>query len=356
MASPEIHVSRRGASGHILLDRPAALNAVTLPMVRAIASALDAWEHDPQIHCVVVEAAGEKAFSAGGDIRRLYEQGRAGDHEAQLTFWREEYLLNIRIKHYPKPYVPLIDGIVMGGGVGISLHGSHRIAGDRFAFAMPEVGIGFFPDVGATHVLPRLPGRFGAYFATTGGRAKAGDAIALGLAEAYVPSDRLQAFAAALAEGASVEQVIARFQASPPPAALLERRALIDRCFDAPTIGEALARLEAEPGDFAAATARTLRQKSPTSLVIAWHQMQIGRALDMRDAMRTEFRIVSRVCREGEFLEGIRATIIDKDGTPRWQPARLEDVPAEAVEPYFAPLPATPNCRSRDEPAGTRSR
>ena len=158
MSDQEAICQRRGAAGHILLNRPQALNALTLGMVRAIAAALDDWARDPAVRCVVVEGAGGKAFCAGGDIRLLYDQGQAGDHAAQRQFWREEYILNQRIKRYAKPYVALVDGIDMGGGVGVSMHGSHRVAGDKFLFAMPEVGIGFFPDVGATYFLPRLPG------------------------------------------------------------------------------------------------------------------------------------------------------------------------------------------------------
>lgn len=335
---PEIQCARRGAVGHILLNRPAALNAVTLTMVRAISRALDAWENDPAIACVVVEAAGDRAFSAGGDIRHLYEQGKAGDHEGQLAFWREEYILNHRIKTYPKPYVALIDGIVMGGGVGVSIHGSHRVAGDRFAFAMPEVGIGFFPDVGATYFLPRLLGEIGTYLALTGARAKAGDGVALGLASHYLPSAEFGALSEALSDTGDVGGVLQRLGKPAPPSALLTHRDLIDRCFGAETVAEIVSRLDREGGDFARDAANTIRAKSPTSLAIARRQMAVGASLDMAEAMRTEFRIVSRVCRGTEFLEGIRATIIDKDMRPRWSPSRVEDVTEQAVDGFFAPL------------------
>src|SRR5918994_3966155 len=185
---PEILCERRGEAGLITLDRPKALNALTLRMVRALRRSLDAWEADPAVTRVVIAGSGERAFCAGGDIRQLYDLGRGGRVEEALAFWREEYELNIRIKRYPKPFVALIDGIVMGGGVGVSLHGSHRVAGDRYSFAMPEVAIGFFPDVGATYALPRLPGRTGTYFALTGERLRAADALALGLATHAVPS------------------------------------------------------------------------------------------------------------------------------------------------------------------------
>ena len=184
----EALIERRGAAGVIVLNRPKALNALTLRMVRLIAAALDAWQDDPSVTRVVIGGAGDKAFCAGGDIRSLYELGRAGDHDQQLTFWREEYQLNERIRTYPKPVVALIDGIVMGGGVGVSINASHRVAGERFSFAMPEVGIGFFPDVGGTYFLPRLACRAGVYLALTGLRANAGDALAFGLAQTFVPS------------------------------------------------------------------------------------------------------------------------------------------------------------------------
>ena len=336
--SPEIRTERRGASGHILLDRPQALNAITLIMVRAIARALDEWEHDPAIRVVVIEAAGERAFSAGGDIRQLYEQGRAGDHDAQLAFWREEYALNYRIRTYPKPYVSLIDGIVMGGGAGVSLHGSHRVAGDRFTFAMPEVGIGFFPDIGATYFLSRLPGAIGAYAGMTGARVKIGGALAFGLIHAYIPSAALKDVAPALAAGEDVDDVLARLRRHPPPSRLLPHRPLIDRCFGADSVREIVSNLEADPHEFAQETVRALREKCPTSLCIAFRQVRIGASLDMEEAMRTEFRIVSRVCRGTEFLEGIRATIIDKDMKPRWDPSRIEDVSDADIDRYFAPL------------------
>ena len=190
MSNDEILFERRGAAGIVTLNRPQALNAVTHGMVRALRARLEDWRHDPAVTRVAVTAAGERAFSAGGDLRRLYDLGLAGRHEEALDFWRDEYALNAAIKHYPKPYVALIDGIVMGGGVGVSIHGSHRVAGDKFQFAMPEVGIGFFPDVGATWFLPRLPGELGAYCALTAERLRADDAVAAGVATHRVRSER----------------------------------------------------------------------------------------------------------------------------------------------------------------------
>ncbi len=216
---PEILLDRRGTAGIVTLNRPAALNAITRAMVRTLREALERWRHDGAVSRVILTAAGGRAFSAGGDLRHIYEAGRAGRQEESIAFWREEYFLNAMIKHYPKPYVALIDGIVMGGGVGVSVHGSHRIAGDRFAFAMPEVGIGFFPDVGATWFLPRLPGEIGTYCALTGERLKAADALAAGIATNRVASARFAELVDALCGAVPVDTILAAFAepASPSP-------------------------------------------------------------------------------------------------------------------------------------------
>src|SRR5712671_5939898 len=223
---PEILLDRRGTAGIVTLNRPAALNAVTRAMVRTLRDALEGWRHDGAVSRVILTAAGGRAFSAGGDLRHIYEAGRAGRQEESIAFWREEYFLNAMIKHYPKPYVALIDGIVMGGGVGVSVDGAPRIAGDRFEFAMPEVGIGFFPDVGATWFLPRLPGEIGTYCALTGARLKAADALAAGIATHRVASARFAELVEALCDGVSVDAILAAFaepagQALPSPSPLV---------------------------------------------------------------------------------------------------------------------------------------
>jgi enoyl-CoA hydratase len=302
--------------------------------------ALNAWQDDPAIGCVVVTGAGEKAFCAGGDIRLLHELGRAGRFEEARAFWREEYVLNCRIKAYPKPYIALIDGIVMGGGVGVSLHGSHRIAGPRFLFAMPEVGIGFFPDVGATHALPRLPGATGTWLAMTGDRVGQADAVALGLATHAVGAGGCALLLDALAAGEPPEAALARLAIDPGPPPHAAHRALIDHAFAAETAEEVLARLIAADADpFAERLARGLAGKSPTSVKLALEQMRQGGKLSFTDAMRLEFRIVSRIVRGHDFYEGVRAVIIDKDQAPAWRPATLPEVGADAVAAYFAPLP-----------------
>jgi len=338
MSQGEIRCERQGSAGLITLDRPKALNALTLGMVREMRRALDAWEKDPQVTRVAVVGAGERAFCAGGDIRWLYECGKAGDYGKALTFWREEYELNIRIKRFPKPYVAQIDGIVMGGGVGVSIHGSHRVLGERALFAMPEVGIGFFPDVGATYALPRLPDRAGAYLALTGERIGTADMLTLGLGTHAVPSSALADLREALTTGEPVDAVLGPARTEPGPGPLEAHRPAIARCFEAESVMAILARLDADGSAFAQRTAATIRTKSPTSLAVALEQMRRGVDLSFEEAMRTEFRIVSRLCRGHDFYEGVRATIIDKDGAPHWRPASLGDVAPADVAAHFAPL------------------
>ncbi len=343
MSDPEIICERRGAAGLVTLNRPQALNAITHGMVLELARALDAWEADPGITRVVLQGAGGRAFSAGGDIRALYEAGKAGRHDDALAFWRDEYHVNIRIKRYAKPYVSLIDGIVMGGGVGVSLHGAHRVAGDRYRFAMPEVAIGFFPDVGATYALPRLPGATGMYLALTGARVGPDDAGALGLATHVVPSSAFPDILDRLVAGEDVDAVLAEAARPTEPGPIGRERGVIDSCFSAESVPAILARLEAaaEAGsDFARATAADMRSKAPSSMAIAFEQVRRGRDLSFEQAMATEFRIVSRVVREPDFYEGVRATIIDKDGAPLWAHGRVEDIAPDWVAAHFEGLGA----------------
>ncbi len=342
----EILFERRGAAGVVTLNRPQALNAVTHAMVRALRAQLDAWADDPAITRVVIHAAGERAFSAGGDIRALYDLGKAGKHDEALQFWRDEYPLNVAIKNYRKPYVALIDGIAMGGGVGVSVHGSHRVAGDRFQFAMPEVGIGFFPDVGATWFLPRMPGEIGTYCALTGERFGIADACAGGLATHRIPSARFPVLLEGLAGTVSVDSVLSAFSEPAGEGPIMARRAAIDRLFAGDSVERILAALNhaatsgSADAEWAAKTAATMSAKSPLSLKIALAQVRRGKTLDFEACMRTEFRIVSRVIQGHDFYEGVRAVIVDKDNKPRWQPATLADVSESEVERHFAPLGA----------------
>ena len=336
---PDILFERRGAAGLITLNRPQALNAVTHAMVRALRVQLDRWADDPAITRVVITAAGERAFSAGGDIRALYDLGKAGRHDEALQFWRDEYPLNVAIKNFRKPYVALIDGIVMGGGVGVSVHGSHRVAGDRFQFAMPEVGIGFFPDVGATWFLPRMPGELGAYCGLTGERFGSADAVAAGLATHRIPSTRFAALLDGLTGTLSVDALLAAFAEPAGEGPILMRRGVIDRLFAGGRIEDILATLDRETGDeaeWARKTAATIRTKSPLSLKLALAQVRRGKAWDFETCMRAEFRIVSRVIHGSDFYEGVRAVIVDKDNKPRWRPATLNEVSEAEVERHFA--------------------
>jgi enoyl-CoA hydratase len=342
LSESDILFERRGSAGLVTLNRPQALNAVSLGMVRALTAQLAEWEADPAVTRVVVTASGGRAFSAGGDLRELYDLGRAERYDEALTFWREEYALNARIKRYRKPYVALIDGIVMGGGVGVSVHGSHRVAGDRFVFAMPEVGIGFFPDIGATWFLPRLPGELGAYCALTGERINAADAVTAGIATHRIESARLPQLVEALCGATAVDATLSAFAQPAEKGPVTAQRSAIDELFRGVRVEDILAALDrAAGGDgtaFAAATAALIRTKSPTSLKIALMQMRRGPMLDFEECMRTEYRIVSRVVRGHDFYEGVRAVIVDKDQAPRWQPAVLAAVADAEIERHFAPI------------------
>jgi enoyl-CoA hydratase len=340
----DILFERRGVAGIVILNRAQALNAVTLAMVAALTRQLSEWEGDAAVTRIVVTAAGGRAFSAGGDLRALFDAGRAGQYEGALTYWRTEYALNALIKRYRKPYVALIDGIVMGGGAGISIHGSHRVAGDGFAFAMPEVGIGFIPDVGATWFLPRLPGELGLYCALTGERLGPADAVAAGIATYRIASQRFSDLLEALCGNVPVDALLGAFAEPAGEGTLSARRQLIDRLFTGDTVEAILAALDAEAAgqgthaEFARAAAASIRLKSPTSLKITLAQLRRGRTLDFAECMRTEFRIVSRLVLGHDLYEGIRSVIIDKDQAPHWRPSSLEAVSAAEVEQYFAPL------------------
>jgi len=336
LENPDILFARRGAAGIVTLNRPKALNAVTHEMVRALHRQLDAWADDAAVTRVIVTAAGDRAFSAGGDIRALYDLGCAGRQEEALGFFREEYTLNTAIKRYRKPYISLIDGIVMGGGFGVSVHGSHRVAGDRFAFAMPEVGIGFFPDVGGTWVLPRMPDQVGTWVALTGDRLKTADAVAAGIATHHVRSDRFADLTDALCGNVSVDATLAAFAEAAAVGPVAGKRDAIRELFAGDSVEDILGALDGAPEW--AATAATIRTKSPTSLKLALAQVRRGRDWSFEQCMQAEMRIVSRIVYDHDFYEGVRAVIVDKDNAPRWQPATLADVADAEVERHFAPL------------------
>jgi enoyl-CoA hydratase len=342
-SEPEILFDRRGAAAIVTLNRPQALNALTRTMIRQLRAKLDAWRDDPAVSRVVVIAAGERAFSAGGDLREIYDLGRAGRYSEALAFFREEYELNAVIKGFHKPYIALIDGIVMGGGVGISVHGSHRVAGERFLFAMPEVGIGFFPDVGGTWFLPRLAGEIGTYCALSCERLKVADAVRAGVATHHVPAARHSELLDALCGSAPVDSIIARFAQPVGEGDAFARRSEIDRLFASAAVEDILAALDAQAtggvnAEWAARAAKAMRMMAPLSLKIALAQIRRGRNWSFAQCMQAEFRIVSRILLGHDFYEGVRAVIIDKDNQPRWRPERLSDVSPAEIERHFAAI------------------
>lgn len=333
----EIRFEIEGCAGVVTLNRPKALNAVTHTMVRALAEALKAWHDDDRVRLVVIRGEG-RAFSAGGDILQVYEAGKAG--KLPVEFFADEYRLNALIARFSKPYVALVDGIVMGGGFGVSFHGSHRVLTENAVFAMPEVGIGFFPDVGGSHILPRLADSFGMYLGLTGNRIRYGDALACGLATHTIKAAEQAEFFNALVKTGEPDQVLARFHVRAVAETDAATLASIHRHFSAGSLDDILASLKqaAASDEFAAKTLKTILSRSPTSLKVAWRQIRAGAQLSMDDCMRMEFRILNRMLAGRDFYEGIRAAIVDKGSTPVWQPASLEAVSEEAVEAYFVPL------------------
>ncbi|MEU3709909.1 enoyl-CoA hydratase/isomerase family protein [Streptomyces catenulae] len=326
-----------GRTGRLTLNRPRALNALTHPMVHRISETLDAWEHDPAVRTVVLTGAGERGLCAGGDIRAIHDDIRAGGGSASAAFWRDEYRLNARIARYPKPYVALMDGIVMGGGVGVSAHGTVRIVTERTRIAMPETGIGFVPDVGGTYLLALAPGELGTYLALTGQPVGAGDALRCGLADHFVPSDRLPGLLAALADR-EVHDVLPAFVGEAPPGSLDSRREWIDHAFAADTVEEIVDRLLGSGRPAAKEAATTLLAASPTSLKVTLAALRKAPGLGPLEAvLEQEYRVSCATLTAPDLAEGIRAQVIDKDRTPRWSPATLAEVTDADVARFFAP-------------------
>ena len=343
--APEIHFAVEGGLGTILLDRPKALNALTMEMILAMRAQLAAWAGDDSIKAVVIEGAGEKAFCAGGDVRALYDSRKDPHSTYRADFYREEYHLNREIFRFPKPYIALIDGIDMGGGVGVSVHGSHRVVTERTLFAMPETGIGLFPDVGGGYFLPRLPRAFGVYMGLTGARVKAADCRAVGIATHYVPSEMLPELKSALAKAqigsdaaSDVAAVLETYAADPGPSAYAGQMEEIEHFFGAGSVHAIVAALEQDNGEFAKKTLETLRGKCPLSLCVSCRQMREGGELEFEDVMVMEYRLSQRFMSDTEFFEGIRAIIVDKDNAPRWRHEKVEDVTFAEIERFFAPL------------------
>lgn len=337
----------RGALGIVTLNRPKVMNALSLDMFTRFDAQLAAWAADPNIVVVLVSGAGERAFCAGGDVRSIWQAGQEGG-SLTADLFRVEYRLNRRIKTLAKPYIALIDGIAMGGGVGVSVHGSHRIVTERSLIAMPETKIGLFPDIGASYFLPRLPGAIGMYLGLTGDRLKAADALYAGLGTHYVESERLPELAAALAAADWAEEepeavaslIVGRFASDPGAPPMSEQRAAIDRCFSEASIEAILSALEAEEGDWTVKTLATLKACSPTSLKVTFAQIERGARLGFDEAMVMEYRLSQAFMARHDFYEGIRAAVIDKDNTPVWKPESLDGVTPEMVEAHFASLGA----------------
>lgn len=333
----EISFEKRGKAGLIKLTRASALNSLTHNMILALERALNAWEEDSSVACVIVEGEG-RAFCAGGDVVAAYRAKYAGI--PAYEFFRDEYRLNAHIGRFSKPYISFLDGIVMGGGAGISVHGSHRIVTENTLFAMPETGIGFFPDVGGSAFLPHLPGNFGLYLALTGNRIRWGDCLQSGIATHAVKSDALDALREELIATADLD-ALQNYRQQPDFETSAEMRQVIAQSFAHGTLKECIDALEnsVEQGHKSAADIlNVLASRSPTSLAVTFRQMKDARALNLNDCLRMEYRIASRMLKGHDFYEGVRAVLVDKDGAPVWNPVSLDQVTPETIETYFENL------------------
>lgn len=339
--SDEVLTRVDGNVGLITLNRPKAINSLNQQMVDALSAILSGWADDDAVRAVVLSGAGERGLCAGGDVVSIYHSARKDGVEAR-RFWRDEYLLNGQIADFPKPYVALMDGIVMGGGVGVSAHANTRVVTDTSKIAMPEVGIGFIPDVGGTFLLSRAPGGLGLHAALTGAPFSGADAIAMGFADHYVPHDDLEAFTRAIvADG--VQSALAGHAVEPPPSLLAAQRSWIDECYAGDTVEDIVAALrghEAGPGPGPAQDAADLiATRSPISLSVALAAVRRAANLQtVKDVLIQDYRVSSASLRSHDLVEGIRAQLIDKDRKPKWSPATLAEVTPADVEAYFAPV------------------
>jgi len=327
-----------GGIGWIKFNRPEVLNALSLKMTMDLAALLTQWETDPSIDMIVIEGAGTKAFCAGGDVRAVYEAQKAGDFEACDLFFREEYTLNAHIHSYSKPYISLINGITMGGGMGVSVNGSHRIVTEHALLAMPETGIGFFPDVGATIFLTRAYQSVGLYLGLTGTPLKAKDALWFGFATHYVPSQKLPFLKADLERGMKFGSIFANHAQEPPETGFLEAHyEAIERHFNRTSLKEIFESLEADPSPFAKNTLNILLSKSPLSLAVTFRQLNHP-PLTFNEGLKQEFRLSQHLVKGHDFREGVRAVLVDKDRLPHWNPSKIEDISWEDIDHFFAPL------------------
>lgn len=343
MTDGDLIAEIEGTAGVLRLNRPKALNALTLEMTREIVTALDRFEADPDVAVIILEGAGERGLCAGGDIRGLYESAKAKGDLGKI-FWREEYILNARIARFPKPYVAYMDGFVMGGGVGLAGHASHRVVTERTKMAMPEVSLGFFPDVGGTWLLSRAPGELGTYFGLTGQNASGADALAAGMADVLIDSANWPALRDALtqlAPGTDAASVMAKLQSISAPdqtGPVTAQRALIDRAFAHDSVEAIVAALEADQSDFAKATLKAMSEKSPRGLKVTLALLRLARqSASLEECLSREYLAALEVFDSADFVEGVRAAIIDKDRNPKWQPPDLAGVTPEIVARYLAP-------------------
>ncbi|WP_328391281.1 enoyl-CoA hydratase/isomerase family protein [Nocardia sp. NBC_00416] len=346
---PEVLVEQRDGLGLITLNRPRAINALNHAMALTITEQLRAWAADDSVRTVAITGAGERGLCAGGDIVAIHrdaKEQRAAGHigsaadSATGEFWRDEYVLNALIGRYPKPYVAVMDGIVMGGGVGLSAHGSHRIVTERSTVGMPEVGIGFIPDVGGTYLLSRAPGELGTHIALTTARLKAGDAIATGFADYFVPAEQIPALLTTL-QSEAADIAIAKFATEAPESSLVAQREWIDACYSGDTVGEIVDRLRGHAAPAAVAAAGDVLTKSPVALQVTLRSLRSARRADSLEAvLNEEYRVSIASLASHDLVEGIRAQVVDKDRNPQWSPADLSGVTAAQVDAYFAELGA----------------
>jgi|SRR5271165_5364353 len=340
----DLIVHKEGTAGIIRLNRPKAINAMTLEMSLGIDAALDRFEADPSVAVVLLEGAGERGLCAGGDIRGLYESSKLGGDLGKV-FWRQEYIMNARIAKYPKPYVAFMDGLVMGGGVGLSAHSRHRVVTERTKLAMPEVGLGFFPDVGGTWLLSHAPGELGIYFGLTGQTMNGPDAIHARFADAVVPSSKLAALREALTKvhpgtpSRDVEALINGFATGETAGPVAAQQAQIDKWFAFDRMEDIVAALTRDGSELALATLKTLGEKSPRGMVVTLKLLRLARgASSLEECLVREYRAALEVFRSDDFREGVRAAVIDKDRNPKWSPPRIEDVTPAMLAPYFAEI------------------
>lgn len=335
MSEPSLVARKEGRAGTLLMNRPRALNALDLGMIRDFAAAIAAWRDDPEVALVVLEGAGGRAFCAGGDVRQVRQDAIDNNAAGVRAFFAEEYAVNAGIALFPKPWVSLIDGVCMGGGIGVAVHNGPRAVTENALMAMPETAIALFPDVGTSHVLPRLPGAVGTWLALTGARLRGADCVHAGLATHCVPQERLPALREALvATGDALE--VERFAVQPPEASFAPHLDAINRCFSQDTVLGIVAALEAEGTDWAREQVAILRRMSPTSLCVSLELLQRGARMTLREALDEELHLTSGVILgHPDFREGVRSVLVDKDGSPNWTPKTLEEVDRAGVLKLF---------------------